>query len=73
MAEQIIGAKKLIDDRGGYRQVAEALSWPPTTVNTFSRTNKAPKYRWAAIEALPLKSKAAEVVQSDESLRREAS
>lgn len=50
---QIEGAKKLIDERGGYRVVADALKWPKTTVHTFHRTDRAPDYRWSAIEALP--------------------
>ena len=59
MAEQMTGAIKLIDDRGGCRVVAAALDWPYTTVHTFYRTNKAPKYRWNAIRSLPLVEKAA--------------
>lgn len=50
---QIEGAKKLIDERGGYRVVAEALKWPKSTVHTFYRHDRAPDYRWGAIEALP--------------------
>jgi hypothetical protein len=50
---QIEGAKKLIDERGGYRAVADALKWPKTTVHTFHRNDRAPDYRWSAIEALP--------------------
>lgn len=57
MAQQVDGATKLINDRGGYRAVAVALKWPLTTVHTFCRTNKAPQYRWDAIAALPLKPK----------------
>lgn len=56
MANQIIGAKRLIDDRGGYREVAAALEWPPTTVHTFHRNDRAPKYRWDIIAALPVKA-----------------
>lgn len=51
---QIDGAKKLIDERGGYVAVADALKWPKTTVHTFHRNDRAPDYRWSAIEALPL-------------------
>lgn len=51
---QISGAKKLIDRRGGYRVVADKLGWPLTTVHTFYRTDRAPQYRWDAIEALPV-------------------
>ena len=54
MAQQMIGAKQLIDDRGGYRVVARELNWPATTVHTFCRTDRAPKYRWDAIQALPV-------------------
>ena len=50
----IKGAKNLIDARGGYRQVADALGWPLSTVNTFVRNDAAPKYRWDAIVALPI-------------------
>jgi len=52
MAQQVTGAKQLIIDRGGYRAVAKALNWPVTTVHTFCRSDRAPKYRWDAIEAL---------------------
>lgn len=51
---QIEGAKKLIDERGGYRVVADTLKWPPTTVHTFFRHDRAPDYRWDAIKALPV-------------------
>jgi len=53
MAEQIPGAKQLINDRGGYRAVADALGWPITTVHTFFRADQAPKYRWDTMAALP--------------------
>jgi len=56
---QIEGATKLIDDRGGYVAVAAALKWPKTTVHTFYRNDKAPDYRWNAIEALPVQEKPA--------------
>ena len=52
-AMQMQGAAKLIGQRGGYRMVAGALGWPPTTVHTYCRTDSAPNYRWAAIKALP--------------------
>lgn len=55
MANQIAGARRLIDERGGYREVAAALEWPPTTVHTFHRNDCAPKYRWDIIAALPVK------------------
>lgn len=51
---QIEGARKLITERGGYRTVADTLKWPPTTVHTFHRNDRAPDYRWDAIEALPV-------------------
>lgn len=57
MAQQVPGAKALIDDRGGYRTVAETLGWPLSTVHTFLRTDQAPKYRWDAIAALPIVEK----------------
>ncbi len=52
---QIEGARRLINDRGGYRVVAASLKWPKTTVHTFHRNDRAPDYRWTAIEALPSK------------------
>lgn len=57
MAQQIPGAEKLIEDRGGYRVVAALLGWPPTTVHTFVRLDRAPQYRWDAIAALPIVEK----------------
>ena len=49
----LFGARQLIDDRGGFRVVARALRWPATTVHYYCRTDKAPRHRWEAIEALP--------------------
>lgn len=60
---RVQGATKLIDERGGYLAVANALGWPPTTVHTFRRNNSAPAYRWDAIKALPKKRKPAVVRQ----------
>lgn len=54
MAEQIKGARQLIEDRGGRAKVRDALGWPYTTVDTFHRNDQAPKYRWDAIAALPI-------------------
>lgn len=51
--KQIFGANKLISDRGGYMVVAATLGWPPTTVHTYCRTDRAPKIRWDLIAALP--------------------
>lgn len=52
---KLTGATKLIDDRGGCREVASVLNWPYTTVHTFYRTDEIPDYRHAAIAALPKK------------------
>ncbi len=55
--------KKIIDDRGGYRVVAEALSKalghrvPPTTVHAWWRKEEFPAWRVAAVLALPKLSK----------------
>jgi hypothetical protein len=51
--------KKIIDERGGYRAVARALSEkvghrvPPTTVHAWWRKNEMPAWREAAVMALP--------------------
>ena len=57
MAEQITGARQLIEDRGGCAAVSKALGWPYTTVHTFHRNDQAPKYRWDAIMPLPMTPK----------------
>lgn len=50
----IRGAKALIKSRGGAKAVSAALDWPYTTVHTFVRKNRAPKYRWDVIASLPV-------------------
>lgn len=50
--------KKIIDDRGGYKAVAEGLSkpgdpFPPTTVHSWYRANRLPKWRIDDVLAIP--------------------
>lgn len=49
--------KRLIDERGGYVAVANALGWPKTTVHTWWRLEKIPEYRRPLVESLPVQPK----------------
>ena len=50
-------AKNCIDDRGGYRAVAEALNVPVTTVHSWYRVNRIPAWRRGDVDALPIVSR----------------
>lgn len=50
--------REIVDARGGYRVVADALTTPgdavaPTTVHGWCRSNRLPPYRREAVLALP--------------------
>lgn len=59
-----MNVRQIIDDRGGYRRVAEALSQPGrevplTTVHTWYRIGKVPWWRLEPLLALPKQKKPA--------------